>query len=399
MAEKKVRPDFNVYAKTAGVYSIGVSRPSKLNYKILKAMRQEATIKISLLVPELITRTRIKNYVNETYPEIQKFIRDNLNHIKFRKIMRQLFTYRWVGASIGELVYEYREGKVSLKDIIVLHPDTWFTYGIKENEIQQIGGNTIPREKCIIYINEDEFGQGASILEGDCYDYWKRKLRTLDRWDLAQIRFADPCLFSTVKNANKTKIDETVKGLEDFTTSKVGAFSDDVSITPIQVKDIGDNYLIALHYYDKMIARSLLIPALVIEGQDEGKGTYALGSVHFDYFWLTLQGIIEEFCEGFVEQVIRRLIDFNFSNVTDYGYFNIDDLFEEDYVKWSQIFLNLTNSGYLNPLNKSHVNKVLTFFNLLDDMTGLEPEEAENVKKKNEGMLNNTLIPETTKGE
>ena len=168
MAEKKVRPDYNVYAKTAGVYSIGVSRPSKLNYKILKALRQEATIKISLLVPELITRTRIKNYVNETYPEIQKFIRDNLNHIKFKKIMRQLFTYRWVGASIGELVYEYREGKVSLKDIIVLHPDTWFTYGIKENEIQQIGGNTIPREKCIININEDEFGQGASILEGDC---------------------------------------------------------------------------------------------------------------------------------------------------------------------------------------------------------------------------------------
>ena len=72
---------------------------------------------------------------------------------------------------------------------------------------------------------------------------------------------------------------------------------------------------------------------------------------------------------------------------------------EEDYVKWSQIFLNLTNSGYLNPLNKTHVHKVLTFFNLLDDMTGLEPEEAENIKKKNEGMLNNTLIPETSKSE
>lgn len=398
MAEKKIKPDLNVYSKSTGIYQIGINRPSKLSYKILKTMRQEATIKISLLVPELITTSRIKNYVNETYPEIQKFVRDNLNQIKFKKIMRQLFTYRWVGASVGEIVYEYREDKIGLKDIMVLQPDTWFQNGISGNDdIKQVGGTMIPREKCIICINDDEFGQGTSILEGDCYDYWKRKLRALDRWDLAQIRFADPSLFATVDAANKTKIDTTASALENFSMSKVGVFPKDVEITPIQVKDIGDNYLIALHYYDKMIARSLLIPSLVIEGQDEGKGTYSLGSVHFDYFWLTLQGIIEEFCEEFIEQVIRKLIDFNFPNVTDYGYFNIDDLSEEDYVKWSQIFLNLTNSGYLNPLNKSHVHKVLTFFNLLDDTTGLEPETAENVKKKNEGMLNNTLIPETTK--
>lgn len=393
---EKIKPDFNVYAKTKGVFEIGVTKQSKLKYNILKTMKTEATIKICLLVPELITRSRIKNYVNETYPDIQKFIRENLNEIKYKRLIRNLFSYRWVGASVGELIYEYRDSKVGLKDILILNPNTWFNTGIKETEIWQNNGARIPKDKCVLYINEDEFGEGTSILEGSCYDYWIRKNRTLDRWDLAQIKFADPSMWATVENATEIKAKEVSDALLDFSESKVGAFSKEVDIHTIQIPDFGDNYLVALHYYDKMIARSLLIPSLVIEGQDEGKGTYGLGSIHFDYFWLTLQSIIEEFCERFVEQVIRRLIDFNYANVKDYGYFNVDDLKEEDYVKWSQIFLNLTNAGYLNSLNKTHVKKVLTYFNLLDDMTGLDPEEAEQVKSNNEGMLKNTLIPETT---
>jgi hypothetical protein len=85
------------------------------------------------------------------------------------------------------------------------------------------------------------------------------------------------------------------------------------------------------------------------------------------------------------------LLQFNFPlDDNDYGHFNLDDLQEKDYAAWMNIFLQLTNAGYLNPMNQWHVKKVLEYLNLLDNE--IDPDDTTIAKENNEKMLNNTLL-------
>jgi hypothetical protein len=346
-------------------------------------------------------------------PEIQAFVRQNLSRVKFRKQFKKMMTYRWVGASITEIVWEYFEGKVQLAKLITYWPDTWFDKGVPKDEvtpvIQKVAmlDKPIPQEKLIILQNHDEFGENGSILDGSVYDFWESKYNNLRKWDDALDRFGSPAIhgtvnsegFSTLKeNAGgpnttfrKSATDELAELLAGYRKNKVLATDSSVDVDFVTTPAIGENYQTKIQYDDKMIMRAMMIPALLVDS-DMKSGSYALSESQFNYFWLLMEGELNALNDEIIEQLVRPLLEFNFPlEDNDYGNFNLDDLQEKDYSTWMTIFMQLTNAGYLNPLNQWHVKKVLEYLNLLDNE--IDPDDATVAKEGNEKMLNNTLLP------
>jgi len=389
------------------------SKTSQLTLDELEEMKKDPTIKMGLFVVNMLLLSRFRSYVHKN-PEIQAFVRQNLSKVKFRKQLKKMLTYRWVGASITEMCWDYVDGKVELTKLLPYWPDTWFTKGVPKDDktpvIQKVNmtDKEIPREKVIILQNHDEFGENGSILDGSVYDFWESKYNNLRKWDDALDRFGSPAVhgkinnegFSTLKERNvgvnntaprQSATDELADLLKTFRTNKVLATDGSVDVNFVTTPTIGDNYQIKIQYDDKMIMRAMMIPSLLIDS-DMKNGSYALSESQFNYFWLLMEGELNAINDELIDQMIRPLLQFNFPlNDNDYGHFNLDDLQEKDYAVWMNIFLQLTNAGYLNPLNQWHVKKVLEYLNLLDNE--IDPDDTTVAQENNEKMLNNTLLP------
>lgn len=390
------------------------TKTSKLTLKELDNMKRDPTIKMGLFVVNVLLRSRLRSYIHKN-PEIQAFVRQNLSKIKFRKHFKKMMTYRWVGASITEMCWDYVDGKVELVKLLPYWPDTWFTKGVPKDDktpvIQKVNmtDKEIPREKVIILQNHDEFGENGSILDGSVYDFWESKYNNLRKWDDALDRFGSPAVhgkindqgFSTLKDSlvgdNKTNTaprkkatDELAELLAGYRRNKVLVTDGSVDVNTITTPAVGENYQTKIQYDDKMIMRAMLIPSLLIDS-DMKNGSYALSESQFNYFWLLMEGELNAINDELIEQMVRPLLQFNFPlDNNDYGHFNLDDLQEKDYAVWMNIFLQLTNAGYLNPMNQWHVKKVLEYLNLLDNE--IDPDDATIAEENNEKMLNNTLL-------
>jgi hypothetical protein len=389
------------------------STTSTLTLEKLAEMKRDPTVKMGLFVVNVLLRSRFRSYMHKN-PEIQTFVRQNLSRVKFRKQFKKMMTYRWVGASITEMVWEYFEGKVQLAKLITYWPDTWFSKGIPKDDktpvIQKVDmmDKPIPREKVIILQNHDEFGENGSILDGSVYDFWESKYNNLRKWDDALDRFGSPAIrgkvnnegFATLKEPNRgttntterTSATDVVAGLlAAYRKNKVLVTDSSVDVDFVTTPAIGENYQIKIQYDDKMIMRAMMIPALLIDS-DMKNGSYALSESQFNYFWLLMEGELNALNDELIDQLVRPLLEYNFPlENNDYGHFNLDDLQEKDYAVWMNIFMQLTNAGYLNPLNQWHVKKVLEYLNLLDNE--IDPDDATVAQENNEKMMNNTLLP------
>ena len=109
------------------------SKTSKLTLKELDDMKRDPTIKMGLFIVNVLLRSRFRSYMHKN-PEIQTFVRQNLSKIKFRKHFNKMMTYRWVGASITEMCWDYVDGKVELVKLLPYWPDTWFTKGVPKDD-------------------------------------------------------------------------------------------------------------------------------------------------------------------------------------------------------------------------------------------------------------------------
>ena len=397
-------------SSTSGWVNSNYAKPSELTLEQIKEVSKDPTVKLALLTPTMMIRSRMKAYVHPDN-EIQTFVRENLAKIQFRKTFKKMMQYRPFGASVTEMVWRYNNGRIELSELVFLDKSTWFNNGIpkdKETPIKQsVKGKSedIPQDKCVILQYRNEFGEAGGIIDSTVYNHWQSKYNNLRKWDSALDLFGAPGLIGWLKatseiehltgknptnsKAKNTSALELAKVLSAFRSDKAAAFTDDIAIEKMQITNVGDNFLTKIAYDDKMICRSMLVPSLLI-ANDDSTGSYATAKTHMDYFMMSLQSELDALSEELVDQMIRPLILMNF-NTNDYGRFNRDDLDEKDYAMWMNIFTQLTAQGYLNPYNQMHVKKVLDFLDLLDDEINImDPTEAQ---KNNQSMLNNTLSP------
>ncbi|MBA7586093.1 hypothetical protein ES708_28089 [subsurface metagenome] len=106
-------------------------------------------------------------------------------------------------------------------------------------------------------------------------------------------------------------------------------------------------YKSAFDTNNAMIARALLVGTLLMDTGE--KGSWALSKTHFDIFIYILDYLGTETEDTIVrEQVIKRLIDFNFAN-PKYPYFKFESLIKDDQKAKAEIAKMLVDAGLINP--------------------------------------------------
>lgn len=107
-------------------------------------------------------------------------------------------------------------------------------------------------------------------------------------------------------------------------------------------------YSAAVEFCNRMIYRSMFLPAL-LEGGQQG-GSFSLGQVHWRMFDDACLWLAREFAETELERLWRPIIDWNFGPQETYGEIPvINSQTPEEQKIMSEIFTNAVNAGVVSP--------------------------------------------------
>ena len=274
-----------------------------------------------------------------------------------RAILRDSFAF---GFGVGEFTIKSENGLWLLSSVqvydptsiqvkMVRFPDNSFGVGSIIQKTNSAGGDIeIPAGKCLIKTYGDgTTPYGKSILRR-CYRWWSFKKAIPKLWAVALERFGMPLLHG------KASTKEVQKGLNEAlanANSRSYIVTDKEStVEAISAPNgaVSAGYSEAEELCDKMIYRAMFLPSLLSGG--ENGGSYSLGKVHLELFNATAAALAEDYIDVEIEQLWRPLIEWNFGPQEDYGTFAInDDIPSEEKKTISEMLLNLTNAGVVDP--------------------------------------------------
>ena len=125
----------------------------------------------------------------------------------------------------------------------------------------------------------------------------------------------------------------------------------------------GDVYESGLQYEDRCIARAMLMPNL-LGFVDSKFGSKANADTQFNLFLNIIEFLRQEIEEEVVfEQIIKQLIDINYSDVTFYPKYKFFPISEEDKLKMFEQFNSAVENGVIIPTSgdEEHIRKGLDF--------------------------------------
>jgi len=232
------------------------------------------------------------------------------------------------GFSIQEPVYEPIiagdwAGKWGLKAIKLRPAETFGFVSDKHGNLTKLKqttsfGNDIPLkpEDFIIWTYGEESNRhyGDSDLRA-VYRNWYAKDILIRFWNVFLEKFGAPTMVGEYEpGTGKPEQDKILAVLEQIAFSKAVVLPKGWKHELLEATRTGKaSYLDAVKYHDRAIARGLLIPSLLIEEGD--RGSRALGDDHLDIFHLTTSATGDELAETvYTEQLIRRLVAFNFAD-------------------------------------------------------------------------------------
>jgi hypothetical protein len=307
----------------------------------------------------------------------------------------------WAGFSTTEIVWKPEGKQIKLDYLATYHPST-VTFvlnsrgrldGVKQRWLFSALDTDIPVEKCLIYTHNKRFNNyyGISAFKR-IRKNWLLKDAFLKMWARALDKYGTPLTTAIVPDGNVvdpetgeevSQLEYATKllaNLQSGTALALSAKGDGKDNRLPEVKatfpgsGVGDSFNQAVSYLNKMICRGMLIPSLVF---DEGarSGSYALGESHFDAFMLAIRSIYVQLTDILLDQLIRRLVEYNFGPQDEYGTFQEKPPGEDQIKVLSEAFLALTNGGYLDPAIQEDLNYVRV-------ATGLPEREVKEETKE-----------------
>lgn len=307
----------------------------------------------------------IKNFINKQFERM---------HGNLLLVCKEILTAIWAGFSVTEINYSLSNGLVGIDSLATYHPSTLYFNVDEKGRLMDLGVKQfmitgshvdIPTSKCIIYTHDMRFGNlyGRSAFKR-IYKDWVLKDPILKMWARALDRFGTPLVVAMVPEGQINdpdnplqkieQIDYVIRILNDLQNQTALAMSTpgennkgDIKTVTNGGTGVGQAFNAAVAYFNKMIYRGLLLPSLV--GDEGSSGSYNLGEKHFDTFQAVLDNIYNTLTEVLIEQLIRRLIEFNFGKQESYGSFPQKKLSEDDKKLLSEIFGQMIDKGVLDP--------------------------------------------------
>lgn len=382
----KAQPDFNEIAVTDSLLYRGLGfrtyNPDLLlrrkGFEIYNEMMLDDEVKSSLELKKHATLTAAWDIIpadeDKVSVEIASFVGDCFAEMtgSITDFLYKTLSALTYGFSITEIVWEPRaDGRIGVKalkskrphhyqfetdDFANLKPDG-LVYTIEETKLDV--------SKFIIYTYGKQFGNhyGTSDLRGAYRPYWAKD-NIIKFWNIYLERFGAPTVIGKHKTTNPNVVSKLRDILTNFQnktsiTFREGEF--DLSLLEPQRRSAVD-YEKALAFHNRSISRSILIPDRLASGGETG--AYAQAKVHFDVFLWVVQKLRRELEETVMqEQLIRRLVDWNYSNVSKLPVFKFRPLTDEQRFELAKAFGDAVQKGVITPTLKdaNHYRKILDF--------------------------------------
>jgi Protein of unknown function (DUF935). len=355
-----------------------------------RMLETDETVGVSLEILSLSVLMRLGNYEHED-KKIAEFVNQNFEEMEgsLYSILEEILSALWAGFSGTEIIWEPRGGKVMLKKLATYHPETLLIrvdrltgdyIGVKQWRWFAGSPVDIPRNKLILFSYSKKFGNhyGKSILKR-IRKNWVLKDPILKMLARSLARFGTPFISAIVPDemipdpANPgqeiSQLSYAIRILRDIENGTGIALrrSDGQGNDPaITVHDtngsgIGQAFESALNYLNKMIARGLLAPSLLM---DEGqRGAYSLGQAHMATFEKSTRAIYWQLAECLLEQLVRPMIDYNFGAQENYGKFQERELKENDMEVLNAAVSTLTSSGFIDPEVQEDFDEIRSRYN------------------------------------
>lgn len=315
--------------------------------------------------------------------EIAEFVRTQFKKLPgtFDESIKAIMTGLDYGYSVSEKIY-YEitagkfSGKLGLKAIKTRAPhniefETDPGGNILEFGIVQMS-NRMPRSKFIVFTNDGEFGNpyGRSDLEAAYRAYFSKEnsykwlLMALERFGI------DPLIVTYNSNSVSKSIqdgfNEVLRRLQAATVASVPRKEKDdiVFWQPQQSGPMVDAFVKVLEFYNRDIARSLLMPGLLGFTSDESTGSLARSETHFEAFMLVVESIRKTIAEDVVqEQIIKQLVDLNYGPQEFYPQFSFLPLTEDIQTALLTTWSGLVSSGVVKQgsSDEAHIREMLKF--------------------------------------
>lgn len=361
---------------TGGLSNLGTfQNPDPVGIDTYERMLMDETCRYGFEILKHSVMSRIGEYVHEN-SKITDFINEQFESMygSIQTVVEELMSAVWSGYSVGEIICDLNSDGVRLTDIQFLHPKTvefeLHTEGTQKNRVksvrQRYAGllsgteSSIPVEKLIIYTHQPEFGNpyGLSRFKS-IHPVWHIKNNLLSFWARTLEKYATPTAKLTMESVEGEIEDENGERmslleygsriLQSLQTGSGVVLTPGLVLEFLQTqRPLGDDFFKAIdEYCNKMTFRGMLTPSLIAD--KSGTGSYSQSQTHFEAFLFVIDKLRREIIEVLLDQLIRKLIMWNFGIQKSWGNFQFKE-FKPDVGKLlSEIVGTATTQGYLSP--------------------------------------------------
>jgi len=224
---------------------------------------------------------------------------------------------------------------------------------IKDDGLLENANTHLPINKFIIFTYNPNDDDSESLYgESDfraAYRYYFSNDIIQRYWNIFLEKFGQPTVIGRYEpGTTKAKQDEYLDILKNIQTDTAIVMPKGLEAELLEATRRGDaGYKTAFNTNNDMIARALLVGTLLMDTGE--KGSWALSKTHFDIFIYILDYLGGETEDTIIrEQVIKRLIDFNFPQ-PKYPYFKFESLIKDDQKAKADVAKILVDAGLINP--------------------------------------------------
>lgn len=382
--------------------------------KFIEYLKKEPITSACAEVKALRASTLLGKY-NHPDPNIQTFVRNNLEQLNFTKIIGQLSSFMPLGFAVAEIEFgientgKYQRRTV-LKSIDTLAHDKVAFRGYKGNILEvtyvDIKKKYIPYEKCIHLTNGlvTDFDEAFGVPEMyKALPYITAKLSLLNNMVIAGKNNATGIWVGKTVDKPIKLYDSTGKPLGKekrstvYLAEQLAAIQNnsyivtdkDVDITSAQIGDGTQFWLGALQYLDKMIMRSFHVPDLVFsEGTNVLSKTASIVGKHLSIMDNNIKAGITQLKSELLLKAIKPIIWSNFGyQEKGWGEFAMERTLDEaQEANYTQNLLNAISYGILSaddPNVQNVVRKTLG----MPEVSKAEIEKAKIEKTRQDLML------------
>lgn len=315
-------------------------------------------------------------------------------HGSFSKALEQILnpTLRY-GFSVTEKVWKVikggdHAGKIGLKALKAKDPQFfWFDqddFGNLKPDglVQSIIGELrpLPVSKFIIYVHQFEFQNwfGTSDLRA-AYRAWWSKENLIKFWNIHLERYGSPLTLGLYKGSDpvqRANLENIIKNLQNTTSATYDPTDFEIKFLE-SVKKGTATYKEAIEFHDQAISRAILIPGRIKDGEDGGARAEA--QVRFNTFLWIVQSLQLDLAESAIqEQLIKDIVNFNFSNVTKMPTFKFKASTNEEKRLIAKEFGDLVQKRAVRPTLKdeNHIRESFEFPLREEDEEALDGPEV-----------------------